>query len=267
MTKPTDWLWALLAFILLGALFFYFFQRILIYVPSKITPNRKTFHAEDMQRVRFSTLDNISLNAWYKSAANRKPTVIIFHGNAGHIGFRAPLAHQLIQHGFGVLLLEYRGYGGNPGKPTEQGLYQDARAGIAFLKQQGISTQNIVLYGESLGTGVTTQMATEHPKTCALILQSPYTNLAAIGQYHYPWIPIAPWDKFDSLGRIKSIHTPLLILHGTQDTIIPFAEGRSLFKAANQPKQWVTLENQGHGGLWTPDFIKKVSGFIEHHCR
>jgi uncharacterized protein len=267
MTKPSSWVWAIVIFVLLAVLFFYFMQRKLVYSPSKTTPSRKAFQAEDMQRVKLITTDNIALNAWYKAAPHqKKPTFIVFHGNAGHIGTRMPLARQLIQQEFGVLLLDYRGYGGNPGHPTETGLYQDARAGMFFLKTQHIPTSHIVLYGESIGTGIAVKMATEHPKTCALILQSPYTSLAALGKYHYPWIPIAPWDKFDSENRIGNIHTPLLVLHGTQDTIVPYQQGRSLFKAANQPKQWVTLQNQGHRNLWTPMFIHTVSQFTMKHC-
>ena len=267
MTKPSTWLWALLAFAILGTLLFYLLQRTLIYIPSKIKPTRVAFHAKDMQRIALLTKDNIALNAWYKPANAHKPTLIIFHGNAGHIGTRMPLARQLIQQGFGVFLLEYRGYGGNPGRPTEQGLYQDARAGMAFLKQQHIPIQHVVLYGESLGTGVATKMATEYPKACALILQSPYTTLTDLGKHHYPWIPIAPWDKFDSLNRVKSIHMPLLALHGTADRVVPYKQGRALFEAANEPKQWVILKNQGHAGLWTPEFIQTVSEFITLHCQ
>ncbi|MDF1646536.1 MAG: alpha/beta fold hydrolase [Legionellaceae bacterium] len=266
MTKPTSWLWALLAFIILGTLLLYLMQRTLIYVPSKITPSRKNFQAEDMQRVSLVTQDKINLHAWYKPAAQSKPTLIIFHGNAGHIGRRMPLARALIQQGLGVFLLEYRGYGGNPGRPTEQGLYQDARAGITYLQHQNVSLHKLALYGESLGTGVAVKMASEYPSACALILQSPYTNMRALGQYHYPWIPIAPWDTFDSLSQIQSIHTPLLALHGTEDNIVPYQQGKALFKAANQPKQWVTLKNQNHHNLWTDDFIQTVSGFILKNC-
>ncbi|MDX2345987.1 MAG: alpha/beta fold hydrolase [Legionella sp.] len=267
ITKTASWFWAILAFIILGALLLYLMQRTLVYSPSKITPSQKAFQAEDMQRVKLLTADNISLNAWYKAAPNpKKPTVIVFHGNAGHIGTRMPLARQLIQKGFGILLLDYRGYGGNPGRPSEQGLYQDARAGMAFLKQQHIPMQHTVLYGESIGTGVAVKMATEYPKACALILQSPYTTLTELGEYHYPWIPIAPWDKFDSLGRVKSIHMPLLALHGTQDIVVPYQQGRRLFKAANQPKLWHRIESKGHKDLWTPEFIQTVNDFIAKHC-
>ncbi len=264
--KQLPWVYAIFAFITLGLLLLYLLQRTLIYAPSKAMPSRKTFQAEDMQRIHLFTKDNLSLNAWYKPASTQQPTLIIFHGNAGHIGRRMPLARQLIAQGVGVLLLEYRGYGGNPGTPTEQGLYQDARAGIDFLSQQGIPNQQIALYGESLGTGVATKMATEYPASCALILQSPYTTLNALRKYHYPWLPIEPWDKFNSLERIKSIHMPFLALHGTEDKVVPYEEGKALFLAANMPKQWIELKGKGHSSLWTAQFVDIVIHFIHQHC-
>ncbi|MDF1677467.1 MAG: alpha/beta fold hydrolase [Legionellaceae bacterium] len=266
MTRQHSWVWAIVAFIILGPLLLYLLQRALIYAPSKITPSRQAFKAEDMQHIRLITQDSIPLNAWYKPSSAQQPTFIIFHGNAGHIGGRMSLARQLLAQGFGVLLLEYRGYGGNPGRPTEQGLYQDARAGMDFLKQQDIPTQQIVLYGESLGTGVATKMASEHPKSCALILQSPYTTLNALRKHHYAWLPIEPWDKFNSLERITSIRMPLLVLHGTEDKVVPYEEGEVLFSAANMPKQWVALKGKGHSNLWTPQFVDIVTQFIHRHC-
>jgi uncharacterized protein len=266
MTKPITWFWTILVICFIAAILLYCFQRVLVYNPSKITPTRTAFHAEDMQHIQLMTKDNLSLNAWYKSATATQQTIIIFHGNAGHIGTRMPLARQLIQQGFGVLLLDYRGYGGNPGRPSEQGLYQDARAGMHYLKQQNIPAQSIVLYGESLGTGVATQMAMEYPKACALILQSPYTTLKALGKHRYPWIPIAPWDKFDSISNIKQIHTPVLMFHGDIDKVVPDWQGKALFAAANQPKQWITLKNKAHKNLWTPEFIQTVQQFIHQHC-
>ena len=246
-------------------LILYVFQRQLIYFPAKETPDRHRFHADDMQIITLHTDDGLSLNAWYKPAAIGKPTVLLAHGNASHMGYRMPLARQLIDKGYGVLLVEYRGYGGNQGMPTEQGLYSDARAGMAFLNQQGVSSQHVVLYGESLGTGVATKMATEYA-VCAVVLQSPYTSLATVARYHYPWIFLSPRDKFDSFSRIRNIHAPLLILHGTKDSVVPFEEGLALFKQAIEPKQWVALPNKGHSQLWDADFIRDVSEFIDAKC-
>jgi len=266
MTKLMPWIWAIFTFIAIGMVVLYGLQRTLMYAPSKVTPERKTFQAQDMREVQFTTHDGITLHSWYKSAQKTKPTVVIFHGNAGHIGTRVPLARSFIKEGFGVLLLEYRGYGGNSGNPTEQGLYHDARAAMHFLDQEHVSLQKIVLYGESLGTGVATYIATQYPNACALILQSPYTSMTDLGRYHYPWIPFKPWDKFDSIGHLHAIHMPLLALHGTNDTVVPYQQGLTLFKTANQPKQWIELPGQGHAGLWQPKFLNTVTTFINLHC-
>lgn len=239
-------------------------QRQLIYVPSSTIPNRTTAHADDMKIITLHTQDGLNLMSWYKPAYTHQPTVLILHGNAGNIATRMTLARSLMDAGLGVLLLEYRGYGGNPGQPTEQGFYQDARAAMNFLHQQSIQNKDIILYGESLGTGVATKLATEY-KVAAVILQSPYTSLTALGRYHYPWIFIKPWDKFDSLSRITQISSPLLILHGKKDTLVPYQQGLQLFNAAHQQKFMISYPQKGHHRLWeAPGLMHEVIEFIHN---
>lgn len=250
---------------LIYILLVYFSQRELMYFPAKQRPNLREFDAEGMQQVSLLTSDHMSLNAWYKAPVLNKPSVLILHGNAGHIGNRMNLASQLFRRGFGVLLLDYRGYGGNPGKPTEQGLYADGRAAMDFLKRQGGLPAKVVLYGESLGTGIATQLAKEF-SVCALILQSPYTSMTALARYHYPWIFLPPWDKYDSLARITSIHTPLLILHGEEDDIVPYSHGVTLFNKANEPKRFLNFPHKKHNNLWNQEFFSAVSQFINDFC-
>lgn len=243
----------------------YIFQRYLIYMPAKDVPTREVYDALDMQVLHLVTADNIALLAWYKAATANQPTILLLHGNAGNIGYRMPLARQFITAGFGVLLLEYRGYAGNSGSPSERGFYTDSDAAMVFLHKQGISDKQIVLYGESLGTAVATQVAT-HYFVCALILQSPFTSLASIAQRQYPWIPLKPWDRFDTLSRIQNIQTRLLILHGTHDTLVPFDDGLTLFKHALEPKQLLEFPGRGHNDLWDDDFFKQVIAFIRGNC-
>ncbi|CAM3050233.1 Bem46 protein [Legionella steigerwaltii] len=243
----------------------YLLQRSFIYFPSPELPTPNVFHAEDMQVIKIPVADGLTLSSWYKPSKDKKPTILYLHGNAGHIGYRMYLVRQFLSEGFGVLLLEYRGYGGNPGKPTESGLYQDARAAMKFLQQQGIQENNIVLYGESLGTGVATQMATEFP-VCALVLQSPYTSLTALARFHYPWLPLPLIDKYDSLSRIQKIHIPVLMLHGKLDEIVPYDQGVALFNHANQPKKWIEFPDKGHQDLWNPHFAHTVMDFISSYC-
>mgnify|MGYP000219770257 CR=1 FL=1 len=243
----------------------YVFQRHLIYFPAKEMPSRKEFHAEDMQKINLKTKDGLVLNAWYKPASLNRPTLLYLHGNAGHIGYRMPLTRQFLSAGLGVLLLEYRGYGGNPGRPTEQGLYKDGQAAIQFLQQQGINSSRLALYGESLGTGVATKLATEYP-VCALVLQSPFTSLPAVARYHYPWIFVPPWDKFDSLSRIGSLRVPLLIIHGKEDDLVPFSQGLALYREAMEPKKLLGIENKTHYDLWDLNFSNQVISFIKTSC-
>lgn len=241
--------------------FLYIFQRNLIYFPALNIPERSAYDAEDMQSVFLRTSDNLKLNAWYKPAVMSKPTLLYLHGNAGHIGHRMYIVRHFISQGFGVLLLDYRGYGGNKGRPTEDGLYKDGRAAMYFLQQQGIKDSQIMLYGESLGTGVATQLATEF-RVCALILQSPFTSLTHLARYHYPWLPMPPKDQYNSLDRIKNIHIPLLFLHGKHDSIVPYDQGRQLFNQANEPKQWAEFTDRGHNDLWDSAFVQVVNHFI-----
>ena len=244
----------------------YLFQRNFIYFPDKHKPGLQEFHAEDLSIVLLNTQDNLVLSSWYKPAVNHLPTILYLHGNAGHIGYRMPLARQFIQSGLGIFLLEYRGYGGNKGKPTENGLYEDSDAALNFLIQQGINPEKIVLYGESLGTGVATKLAMQH-QFCAVILQSPFTSLTSLSNYHYPWLFIKPWDEFNSLERIQAIRAPILILHGKQDEIVPYEDGLTLFNKANQPKKMISFEHQNHNNLWNNRFSEEIIRFINLYCK
>jgi fermentation-respiration switch protein FrsA (DUF1100 family) len=189
--------------------------------------------------------------------------VLFLHGNAGDVGNHLPFVKFLIEAGYGVLALEYRGYGGNPGKPNEKGLIEDGRAAFAFLKAQGIPDAGIVLYGESLGTGVAVPLAAEHPVR-ALVLRSPYSSIAEVAAIQLPYIP-ARWlvrDRFDSLAKIGFNKAPLFIFHGANDTLIPLAVGRELFEAAPEPKTWLTIDGVGHNDVQTPEAERAVLDFL-----
>ena len=169
-----------------------------------------------------------------------------------------------IKAGYGVLLLAYRGYSGNQGQPSEQGLYNDARAALHFLKKQHIAEHCMVLFGESLGTGVAVQMATEF-HVGAVILQSPYTSIADVGQKHYPFLPVH-WllkDRYDSRDKITHIHAPLFIFHGTKDKIIPLAMGEKIYQSALPPKQMKIYPEAGHGNL--PNTSSLIMHFLQEH--
>jgi fermentation-respiration switch protein FrsA (DUF1100 family) len=254
-----------IAFVI-NTLLMYLFQRHYMYYPSPDTPQLSHYQAEDMRAVALYTQDGLVLQSWYKPAKGTQPTIIYLHGNAGNIGTRMPFVRQFLNKGLGVLLLEYRGYGGNKGKPTEQGLYHDGRAGMRFLHQQGIKPEQIVIYGESLGSGVATLLAVEY-KICALILQSPYTSFIDLARYHYPWVLMTPWDRFDSIKRIPMSVAPLLILHGQNDAIVPPSQGLALFEQARKPKKMLHFESIGHNNLQSvPNIADRIIVFIEQYC-
>lgn len=225
-------------------LLIYVFQRSFIYLPSKEKPDPRDYNAHDMKVVSIMMREGHSVDSWFKSPLHHKPTILFLHGNAGHIGYRMPIARHFIQAGLGVLLLEYRGYGGNKGNPTEQSLYEDARAGMQFLLENNIHADDIVIYGESLGSAVGIQLALEYP-VCALILQSPFTSLSKMAQYHYPWMMFTPWDKFNSIDKIQSIKMPLLVIHAKLDNIVPYSQGLSIYSKAPDPKEIVTIQKEG----------------------
>lgn len=243
----------------------YALQRQLLYFPDKATPMPAAWGVPDMAPRRVTTADGLDIVGWYRPAAeSSRPTVVLFHGNAGHVGFRGFKARVFLDAGFGVLLAGYRGYGGNPGEPTEEGLYRDARAALDALAADGIHGPRLVLYGESLGTGVAVAMAGERP-VGAVILEAPYTSIPDVGARHYPILPVKPLmkDRFDSLSRIGSITAPLLIVHGEGDTVVPVEFGRALFAAAPDRKTGAFLRHAGHNDLYAHGAADVVLDFLD----
>lgn len=254
-------------FIYAAAVFFlYLTQRQLIYFPDHSLPSPADSDVPDMQVVTLQTEDNLTLTAWYHPSKHAQfPTLVYFHGNAGNIGHRGIIVMPFLKEGYGILLVTYRGYSRNPGTPSEDGLYQDARAALHFLQSQDIPNSCIVLYGESIGTAVAIQMAAEYP-VGALILQSPFTSLSEIGQFHYPIFPVK-WllkDTFNSLVKVKQIHVPTLVIYGKNDDIIPPEFSIRLFEAIPSLKQIRAVSHTGHNDLFNPTF---AINFIQNHVK
>lgn len=246
-----------------GCLFL--FQRSFLYMPDSARPEPAEWHLPEMTPITVNTDDGIELLAWH--CPPRQPeqaTILYFHGNAGHIGMRASRIRPYLEAGYGVLLLEYRGYGGNPGRPSEDGLYRDAGAALAFLDQLGLERRQVVLYGESLGTGVAVWLASQET-VGGLILESPYTSLPDVAQAHFPFFPVSMLmlDRFDSYSRIKSIQAPLLVMHGAHDGIVPVRYGRTLFEAATTPKTGFFPARASHHDLYDYGAINVALNFLE----
>lgn len=244
-------------------------QRHLQYVPQRHVEPPAHYGLTDFQDIAFSSMDGTAIHAWYHPARAGHPTVIYFHGNGGNLSGRAHYDGLLAKAGFGVFALSYRGYGNSESSPTEAGIYQDARASIAYVTQTlGTPLSQVVLYGESLGTGVAVQMATEFP-AAALVLQSPYTSITDAASIHYPWLPVRLLlkDRFDSLSKISRVTLPLLVLHGERDTVVPIALGKTLFEHANEPKESIYFPITGHVDFDLEVLADTVADFAEYYTR
>lgn len=251
---------------LLLVLVMYLSQRHYMYVPSQIFPDPAAIGVADMDVVAVTTSDGLSLKALYKAPATpAMPVVVLFHGNGGSIAIRGSRARDFIDYGYGYLLAEYRGYGGNPGKISEQGLYDDARAYLKWLAAaHDIGPERIVLYGESLGTGIATQMALEFPAIRALILEAPYTTMQAVAQHHMFWLP-AYWlikDRYNNIDKVEGLQVPLLVLHGQQDKVVPYKQGVAVFQNAKTRKRFESFSEGNHVNLQDYGAADKVRDFL-----
>jgi fermentation-respiration switch protein FrsA (DUF1100 family) len=239
-------------------------QRTILYVPNRQPPDPVKLVAAGMEPVGATTDDGLTLNAWFRApAAADGLIVVLFQGNGGHHGDRLPAVLPLLRDGYGALLASYRGYGGNPGQPSEDGFYRDARAWLDALARRGIPSERVVLWGESLGSGVATKIATER-RTAGVVLSAPFTSAARRGQEVFWFLPVGLLllDRFDNRSRIASIGAPLLIVHGENDTVVPAHHGHELLALAREPKRGVFLSGADHNDLLSFGLGEHVLNFV-----
>ncbi len=247
--------------------YLYFNQRNMMYFPDTSPPNQIGPEGLEtsFETAEVTTKDNLSLKGWYIPPRDKdKPVIVVFHGNAGHYGDRLDKMAGFAFNGYGLLLAGYRGYGGNPGKPSEQGLYADARAYLDWLEAKGIPGSQIVLYGESLGTGVAVQMATER-EIGALVLEAPYSATSDVAQSVYFFMPVKLLmkDQYRSVDKIGQVTAPVLIVHGALDRMIPIAFGRMLFEQANEPKTFIPLASAAHNDIYDHGAQAHIHEFLD----
>lgn len=241
------------------------FQRDMIYHPGSEQADPSECGVPEMAPVPVRTQDGLAITGWYAPPTREHAaTIVYFHGNAGTLAHRAHKARILMDAGYGVFLAGYRGYGGNPGRPSEAGLYADARAALGWLNARGVPFDRIVVYGESLGTGVATQMAYETENLAALVLEAPFTRLVELAPpFLLPGMAdMLMVDRFDSLGRIAANRAPLLVLHGEHDGVVPVAMGRRILAAAQSEKDEAFLPRAGHNDIWEHGGREKLLEFL-----
>jgi uncharacterized protein len=238
----------LLAAVLVGLIWSQ--QRRLIYFPWPDRLPAASSVLTGSQEVVVATEDGLHLGGWFLPAQGGRPApaVLVCNGNGGNRALRAPLATALSGAGLSVLLFDYRGYGGNPGRPSEDGLAADARAAQAWVAARPeVDPDRIAYFGESLGAAVALRLAVERPPA-ALILRSPFTSLTDVGRLHYPWLPVK-WllsDRYGSAARVAQLSVPLLVIAGERDQIVPAALSRQLYDAASAPKRFVLVPGADH---------------------
>lgn len=214
------------------------------------------------------TEDGLPLKGWYAPATRRNLTLVFFHGNADSVSNSAPVMQPYLEAGYGVVLAEYRGFSGQPGTPDESGLYRDGRAFISTLFDKGVDMNAVVFMGHSLGTGVAVQLAREfHP--VGVVLFAPFLSAPKVAAKMFPYFPteFLVFDRFANEDKVAGIQTPLLVLHGDRDKVVPLTQGQKLFDKAQEPKRMEILSGFGHSDLfdeaaptvldWLPTLEKK----------
>ena len=240
----------------------YIFQRTFMYHPNVKNTDSTTVQFK-YKEVYIESEKDIKLKSWYSYLNPNKKTILFFHGNAGELGARTYKLNKFNDLDLNFLIISWRGFSGNNGKPTEQGLYKDAQKAVEWLEKKGINKKDIILYGESLGTGIAVELATKNEYS-GIILESPYTSMIDMGKRFYPFLPISilQKDKYNSLKKINMIKSPILVLHGKSDTLVPFYMGKKIYDAANEPKYYYFPDFDNHMMTYDQNMLKTLSNFV-----
>ena len=255
----------IIAYIVL-IIFIYFYQRNLLYHPSENNYQNDKIQF-NYDEIFISVDEEIQLKSWIiKKDFKKFKTLVIFHGNAGHLSNRIYKLNELYKLDINILLISWRGFSGNKGSPTENNLYTDAEAAIKWLNGEGVINSQIILYGESLGSGVAVELGKENNFN-SIILESPFTSIENSAKIYYPYLPVRLLlkDRYDSISKIKMINTPILIMHGEKDDVVPFSMGKELFEKANSPKQSYFTPDDDHMMEFNSSLLQKIKDFIEKY--
>ncbi|MCD4534730.1 alpha/beta hydrolase [Nocardioides sp. cx-169] len=225
-------------------------QRQLIYFPdsSPVPPAAEVI--DGARDVTLHTDDGLELSAWFVPPAGPDDTemaVLIAPGNGGNRAGRARFAEELSRRGLAVLLMDYRGYGGNPGSPSESGLAADADAAVAALEELGYPPRRTVYFGESLGSGVVAALQARQPPA-GVVLRSPFTALADVGAHHYPWLPVRALlrDRFPVVEHLATSDVPVVVIYGDRDSVVPTALSEQVADQAPSLDERVVIAGADH---------------------
>ena len=247
-------------------IFIYFYQRNLLYHPSENNYQNDKIQF-NYDEVFIKVDEKIKLKSWLiKKDFKKLKTLVIFHGNAGHLSNRIYKLNELYKLDINILLISWRGFSGNKGSPTEQNLYKDAEATIKWLNEQEIKNNQIILYGESLGSGVAVEIGKKNNFN-SIILESPFTSIENSAKIYYPYLPVKLLlkDKFNSISKITMINIPILIMHGKKDDVVPFSMGKQLFEKANSPKHSYFTSDDDHMMEFNSSLLKEIKDFINKY--
>jgi uncharacterized protein len=235
---------ALYAVVALSA---FLFQRRLTYFPDPERTAPASFNLPRVEERIIETPDGERLVSWFAPASPGRPTILYFHGNAGNLANRSERVRKFLARGWGVLFMSYRGYSGSSGSPSERANVADAKRAYELLRREGVAPEDIIVYGESLGSGIAVQVAADK-EVAGLVLDAPYTSIVDVAAESYPYLPVRPFifDRYETMRFLPRVTAPLLVMHGEEDRVIPVAMGKAVYAAANAPKEIVTFPHAGH---------------------
>ena len=242
----------------------FIFQRNLMYHPNENNYFGDKLEVE-IEKVNITTSDNINLLGWFHNKDLKKfKTIVYFHGNAGKLDNRIYKLNYFKNLDVNFLIIAWRGFSGNKGKPSEDGLYEDGKSTIEWLKNLGVTEKDIIIYGESLGTGIATEIA-QNNKFAGLILETPFTSMIEAAKNFYPYIPVGLLlkDKYRNDKKIKNINIPLLVMHGEADQIVPYWMGKTIYEIANQPKYSYFTKYDDHMMEFDENLVLTLEKFIK----
>ena len=244
--------------------FLYFYQRNLLYHPDETNYSNDKITV-NIEKVNIKTSDNINLLGWYHEKNLKEfKTLIFFHGNAGSLENRIHKLNHFKDMNVNFLIIAWRGISGNSGEPSENGLYKDGKSAIDWLIKKGISEQKLILYGESLGTGVAVHLA-QNRNFSGVILETPFTSMIDAAKTFYPYIPVNLLlkDKFENYKKVKNINSPILVMHGEVDQIVPFSMGKKIYEIANEPKYSYFTKYDDHMMEYDEKLVLAIRSFLK----